>query len=75
MPEKFTASREELPGLYSEVLEQNPLLARLDGILTSLNWSREEILIMQLLTACKSNASMQERLRAIDRSRLLVPGH
>jgi hypothetical protein len=65
---QITASREELPGLYREVLAQNPLLARIEGSLRALHWSEEEIRLFQLLTACRSNTSLTQRLTELERS-------
>ena len=66
-PNQITASREELPRLYAEVLSQNPLLGRIEGALRTINWTDEEIRTYQLLTACKSNASLTARLREVER--------
>lgn len=60
--------REELPGLYAEVLQQNPLLGRLEGKLRAIGWTDEEIRTVQLLAACKSNASLMQRLKEIETS-------
>lgn len=59
---EVSASREDLPGLYLKVLQQNPLLARLEGTLRGLGWSETEIRTYQLLTACASNASLKAAL-------------
>lgn len=58
----FTASREELKGLYREVIEQNPLLGRIEASLKGLRWTDEEIRTYQLLIACQSNASLKAEL-------------
>lgn len=66
-PNQFTAGREDLPGLYREVLEQNPLLGRIQGEQRGLGWTDEEIRTYQLLVACKSNASLTQRLAELER--------
>lgn len=60
--EQISASRDDLPGLYEEILRQNPLLARLEGTLRSIGWSDTEIRTYQLLAACASNASLKAAL-------------
>lgn len=63
---QVTASREDLPKLYAEVLGQNPLLARIEGALRTAGWADEEIRTFQLLAACRSNASLTARLRELE---------
>lgn len=63
---QVTATREDLPKLYAEVLEQNPLLGRIEGALRTAGWTGEEIRTFQLLTACRSNASLTTRLRELE---------
>lgn len=65
-PNQFTAGREDLPGLYREVLEQNPLLVRIEGALLTAGWSDVEIRTFQLLAACRSNASLTQRLKEVE---------
>jgi len=65
---KVTASREELPRLYAEALAQNPLLGRIEGSCRTIGWTDEEIRTLQLLAACKSNASLTQRLRELERA-------
>lgn len=67
------ASREELPNLYMEVLDQNPLLARIEGECRTVHWTNEEIRTLQLLAACRSNASLQLRLAELERGISAVP--
>ena len=63
---QITASREDLPRLYREVLDQNPLLARIEAECRTVNWADEEIRTIQLLAACRSNASLTERLQQLE---------
>jgi hypothetical protein len=63
---KFSVKREELPARYREILEQNPLLARLAGEVRGIGWTDNEILTVQLLAACSSNASLTERVRLLE---------
>lgn len=65
--EQISASREDLPGLYMEILQQNPLLARVEGTMKSIGWSDLEIRTYQLLAACASNASL---MAALDQKRI-----
>ena len=62
------ASREDIPKLYLEVLAQNPLLGRIDGECRNIGWTDEEIRTLQLLAACRSNASLTQRLRELEQS-------
>jgi hypothetical protein len=59
-------TREQLGVAYAEVLAQNPLLARTEGQCRSIGWTDEEIRTMQLLLACKSNASLMDRVRELE---------
>lgn len=61
-------TRQELPTVYLEVLAQNDLLARIEGNLKTHNWSDLEIRTCQLLTACRSNASLLQRLKELESS-------
>lgn len=54
--------------MYAEILAQNPLLGRIEGSLRTLGWSAEEIRTYQLLAACKSNASLTQRLKELELS-------
>lgn len=65
-PNGFKCSREELPGLYVQVIAQNPLLSRIANELRLIGWTEEEIRTIQLLAACKSNASLTERLKEVE---------
>lgn len=65
---QVTASREDLPRLYAEVLDQNPLLGRIEGSLRVAGWSDEEIRTFQLLAACRSNGSLTQRLKELEGS-------
>jgi len=74
MPNQFVCSREDLPGLYAEVRAQNGLLERLERELRAIGWTDEEIRTVQLLAACKSNASLTERLQSIEKQLIHPPG-
>jgi hypothetical protein len=63
---QVSASREDLKGLYREVLDQNPLLGRIEGSLKAMGWTDEEVRTYQLLTACRSNASLMERCKEVE---------
>lgn len=63
---KFQFTREELPALYEEALEQNDLLNRMLQDLTITGWSKEEILTAQLLAALSSNASLTSHARQLE---------
>lgn len=65
---QVSASREQLPILYQEILSQNPLLGRIEGECKTVGWTDVEIRTIQLLAACKSNASLTERLQQMERS-------
>ena len=65
---QVSASREQLPILYQEILNQNPLLGRIEGECKTVGWTDVEIRTIQLLAACKSNASLTERLQQMERS-------
>jgi hypothetical protein len=67
----FTCNREDLPRLYREVAEQNALLGRIENELRLISWTDEEIRTIQLLAACKSNASLTGRLKEVE-SRIAV---
>lgn len=67
MKEQVTAAREDLPALYAQVLVQNPLLGRVEGACRAIGWTDGEIRTMQLLLACKSNASLTTRLAELER--------
>jgi hypothetical protein len=62
----FNCSREDLPRLYSEITRQNPLLGRIERELRLIGWTEEEIRTIQLLAACKSNASLTEYAKSIE---------
>ena len=64
----FTISRDALPAAYASVLTQNPLLARAEGEMRSHQWTELEIRTIQLLTACRSNASLTQRLKELEES-------
>lgn len=66
-PNEVTFTRERLAHDYADCLNQNPLLARIEGQLISLGWSASEIRTAQMLTACHSNASLTQRLRELER--------
>ena len=63
---EFTCSREDIPRLYVEAVAMNPLLGRVEQELKSANWTDEEIRTLQLLAACKSNASLTKRLQEVE---------
>lgn len=65
---QVSITREQLPIAYAELLNQNPLLARVEGETRSLLWSDAEIRTLQLLVACRSNASLLARLTELERS-------
>lgn len=67
-PNQVSLARSDLPGAYRELLEQNPLLGRIEGHCRTIGWTDEEIRTMQLLVACRSNASMKERIQQLERS-------
>jgi hypothetical protein len=60
------ATRENLPLQYAELLNDNPLLARIEGQCRAIGWTDSEIRTMQLLAACKSNSSLQQRLMELE---------
>lgn len=62
------ASREQLPFLYDDLLAQNPLLGRIEGQCRTVNWTNDEIRTLQLLAACRSNASLTKRLKELEDS-------
>lgn len=66
-PNNITFTRDSLAHHYADALNQNPLLARIEGQLRSLGWSDSEIRTVQMLTACRSNASLTQRLRELER--------
>lgn len=65
---QISTKREELTSRYAEILSQNPLLQRVESQLKIINWTDEEIRTLQLLLACASNASLQQRLMELERS-------
>ena len=67
---QVSVTREELPIAYRQLLLENPLLARIEGETRTLGWSDEEIRTLQLLAACRSNASLMNRV--LDLERMLV---
>ncbi len=76
LPDRDTVSveREQLPLLYADLIMQNPLLGRIEGACKPILWTDEEIRTLQLLTACKSNASLQQRLRELELSMSVPSG-
>jgi hypothetical protein len=65
---QIQCTREELPVLYAQVLNQNPLLARIEGSCRTIGWTDAEIRTMQLLAACRSNGSLTQRLQELEQS-------
>lgn len=65
---QVSVSREELPLAYAQLLNENPLLGRIEGATKNVGWTDQEIRTMQLLVACKSNASLMQRLRELESS-------
>jgi len=63
---QVSASRESLPTLYREICEANPLLSRIENQCLLIGWTEEEIRTMQLLTAVRSNESLQRRLQELE---------
>lgn len=55
----------QMPSKYRECLLINPLLGRIEITAKGAGWSELAIVQYQLLVACQSNASLQERLKAI----------
>lgn len=55
---KITFTRGDLSGMYGKVLKDNQLLFRLEMKLLADGWTKEEILMAQLIVACESNRSM-----------------
>lgn len=64
---KLEITREQLSVAYAEVLAQNDLLARVEGQTRTLGWTDQEIRTVQLLLACKSNKSLSDRVRELER--------
>lgn len=61
-PNEVKFTKEELPLLYQQLLKQNPLLARTEGAAKVQQFTDLEIRTIQLLLACKSNASLTQAL-------------
>ena len=65
---QISCSREEVRLIYGQLLAQNPLLERIERECKTIGWTDREIRTMQLWAACKSNASLTERLSELERS-------
>lgn len=63
---QLTVTRQDLRIRYAEILAQNPLLARTEGECRSIGWTDEEVRTLQLLLACKSNASLTELVKLLE---------
>lgn len=66
-------TREQLKGAYLDLLVQNPLLARIETQAKVISWTTEEIRTLQLLVACRSNASLTERICEMKKQSFVVP--
>ena len=63
----IVCSREEVVYRYAELLRDNPLLARIEGQCKAIGWTDEEIRTLQLIVAVSSNASLQQRLKEVEK--------
>lgn len=66
IPIQLTFTKEELPMRYLEIKLQNPMLERMEKDLKLSGFTDEEIRTMQLLIACASNASLQQRIKEME---------
>ena len=69
---RFEVKREDLPGVYKELMENNGLLARIRGELETNGFTEVEILQMQLMVTVKSNHGLQLELKKTN-ERLSMP--
>lgn len=72
-PHEFSASQGDLPGMYQEVLRENPLLRRIETQLKLLAWTEEQIRTFQLLVACQSNATLVKECEDLRARELMLP--
>ena len=63
---QVVAPRQDLPGLYRELVLRNPLLGRVEGEAKLAGWTDEEVRTVQLLVAVRSNESLQARLTELE---------